>query len=96
MPDENNYNIIYGFGYAKYSHKNIGIEQELTVFVPKEDACKIGILNLKNTTPNRKKIKLYYYMKPVIGEDEIKSDGKISLEYKENNNMIIARKIRMR
>lgn len=47
MPDENNYNIIYGFGYAKYSHKNIGIEQELTVFVPKEDACKIGILNLK-------------------------------------------------
>ena len=34
-----------------------------------------------------------YYIKPVIGEDEIKSDGKISLEYKENNNMIIARKI---
>ena len=93
MPDENNYNIIYGFGYAKYSHKNIGIEQELTVFVPKEDACKIGILNLKNTTPNRKKIKLYYYMKPVIGEDELKSEGFITTNFDRNNNIILAKNL---
>ena len=89
-PDEKNYNVIYGFGYAKYIHQSNEIEQELTVFVPKEDSCKIGILNLKNTAPNRKKIKLYYYIKPVLGEDEIKSDGYITNNFDKNNNLIIS------
>ena len=93
MPDEKNYNIAYGFGYAKYIHKSDGIEQELTAFVPKEDSCKIGILNLKNTTPNRKKIKLYYYMKPVIGEDELKSNGYITTKFDKNNNIISAKNL---
>jgi len=66
MPDNKNYNIIYGFGYCKYIHNSDGIEQELEVFVPKEDSCKIGILHLKNNTPNKKRLKLYYYIKPVI------------------------------
>lgn len=93
MPDDRNYNIIYGFGYCKYIHKSNGIEQELDVFVPKEDSCKIGILNLKNTTPNRKKLKLYYYIKPVIGEDEIKTNGYIHLDFDMNSNLIQARNL---
>ena len=93
MPDDRNYNIIYGFGYCKYIHKSNGMEQELEVFVPKEDSCKIGILNLKNTTPNRKKLKLYYYIKPVIGEDEIKTNGYIHLDFDRNSNVIQARNL---
>ena len=93
MPDNRNYNVIYGFGYCKYIHKSNGIEQELETFVPKEDSCKIGILNLKNTTPNRKKLKLYYYIKPVIGEDEIKSNGYIHLDFDANSNLIEARNL---
>ena len=93
MPDDKNYNVIYGFGYCKYIHKSDGIEQELDVFVPKEDSCKIGILTLKNTMPNRKKIKLYYYMKPVIGEDELKSNGYINLNFDKNNNIICAKNL---
>ena len=92
-PDEKNYNIIYGFGYSKYIHKSNGIEQELTQFVPREDSCKIGILNLKNTTPNKKKIKLYYYIKPVLGEDEIKSNGYICTKFDKNNNLVIAKNL---
>lgn len=93
MPDDRNYNIIYGFGYCKYIHKSDGIEQELEMFVPKEDSCKIGILNLKNTMPNRKKLKLYYYIKPVIGEDAIKSNGYIQLDFDSNSNLIEARNL---
>ena len=47
MPDNQNYNIIYGFGYCKYLHKSNGIEQEYEIFVPKEDSCKI-IFIIKN------------------------------------------------
>ena len=91
--DDENYNIIYGFGYGKYIHKSCGIEQELTVFVPREDSCKIGILNLKNTTSSKKKIKLYYYIKPVIGEDEIKTDGYINTKFDRNNNILICKNL---
>ncbi len=92
-PDDKNYNIIYGFGYSKYVHKNDGIEQQLEVFIPKEDACKIGILTLKNTNLNKKKLKLYYYVKSVIGEDEIKTDGNIEVVYDKNNNIVYGRKL---
>ncbi|MBR3003152.1 MAG: hypothetical protein IKF38_06355 [Clostridia bacterium] len=90
MPDSKNYNIIFGFGYCKYIHKSQGIEQELQVFVPKEDSIKVQILKLKNTTPNRKKLKLYYYSKPVLGEDEIKTKGQINLSFDKNSNIICA------
>ncbi len=88
MPDDNNYNVIYGFGYAKYIHKCNGIEQKLEVFVPKNDSLKVGILKLKNTTPNKKKLKLIYYAKIVIGEDIIKSDNYINLDFDKNANTI--------
>ena len=90
MPDNKNYNIVYGFGYAKYIHKCNGIEQELKVFVPQEDSVKVQILKLKNMNLSRKKLKIIYYMKPVLGEDEIKSKAYINLEYDKNNNIICA------
>lgn len=93
MPDNNNYNVVYGFGYCKYIHKSDGIEQELEMFVPREDACKISILTLKNTTPNRKKLKLYYYIKPVLGEDEIKTNQYIKANLDTNNNIIYAKNL---
>lgn len=85
--------MIYGFGYTKYIHKSDGLEQELEIFVPKEDGIKVQILKLKNTTLNRKKIKIVYYMKPVLGEDEIKTNGYINLKYDANNNIICAQNL---
>ena len=90
MPDNRNYNVIYGFGYCKYIHSNLGIVQELEMFVPREDSCKIGILNLSNKTLNRKHLKLYYYIKPVIGEDEIKTSGNIRIQFDRNSNTLTA------
>lgn len=90
MPDENNYNIIYGFGYAKYIHESNGITQELETFVPNEDAIKVNILKLNNNTIERKKVKVVFYVKPVLGEDETKSDGCIKVNYDENSNMVFA------
>ena len=90
MPDDRNYNIVYGFGYAKYMHSCLGIEQELEIFVPREDSCKIGILTLSNKTPNRKKLTVYYYIKPVIGEDEFKTSKNIQIQFDRNSNIIMA------
>ena len=89
MPDNNDYIITYGFGYAKYKHTSMEIMQELCVFVPKDDSVKINILNLKNLAPKKKKIKLVYYVKTVLDEDETKSNGYIEIKNKKNSNTII-------
>ena len=93
MPDENDYNIIYGFGYAKYIHESQGILQELETFVPENDSIKINILKLTNNTIERKKLKIVYYIKPVLGEDETKSNGFLKISYDENANLVFAENV---
>lgn len=76
--------LTYGFGYVKYKSINYNILQELEIFVPRNDSIKINILKLKNLSEEKRKIKLVYYIKPVIGEDEIKTNGYI-ISQKESN-----------
>ncbi len=87
------YYVIYGFGYAKYIHSSLGIIQEDEIFVPREDSVKINIITLKNTMPNKKKLKLYYYIKPVLGEDEIKTNGYIDTKFNKNSNIIYSKNL---
>ncbi len=88
MPDDNQYNIVYGFGYVKYTHNSNELNQELEVFVPNEDPIKIGILKLNNKSLLKKKIRIIYYLKSVLGEDEIKTDGYLKLEVNRNANLV--------
>ena len=90
MPDENKYSVIYGFGYCKFIHQNMGITQELEVYVPNEDTIKVNILKLTNNTVERKKLKIIYYVKPVLGEDEIKTLGSIKVNLDNVSNVVIA------
>ena len=93
MPDNNEYYIKYGLGYCKFLHSSCNLSQEVEVFVPKEDSVKVNIIHLKNLLPKKRKIKLVFYAKLAMDEDEIKSDGCINLRYDYNNNVIIAKNI---
>ena len=93
MPDNEDYNITYGFGYAKYNHISNGINQNLTVFVPRNDSIKINLLTLKNLFPKKRKLKIIYYLKQTIGEDEVKTNRFIDLKLKENSNILLARNV---
>ncbi len=87
-PDENDYYITYGFGYSKYMHTSNGLTQKLDMFVPMEDSVKIQTLKLENNELKKKKVKLIYYLKPVLGEDELKTNEYLNLEFYENSNLI--------
>ena len=93
MSDNGDYYVTYGFGYAKYMHETLGIKQEAEVFVPKEDDVKVQIIRFKNETPRKRKLKLVYYLKPVIGEDEVKTGEYLSLKFNKNSNTILARNV---
>ncbi len=92
-PDNHSYNTIYGFGYAKYLHKSMGIDQILEIFVPRNDSVKVGILTLKNTTMFKKRLKLIQYVDLTMGEDELKSNGNIITQYDKNNNIIFSKNL---
>ena len=78
--NENNCYITYGMGYVKYKTIQNNLMHELKIFVPKKENVKINILKLENLEPNRRNLKLIYYIKPVLGEDEIITNGYIKLE----------------
>lgn len=89
--DDEEYYMTYGFGYSKFTNIRMGLLQEQETFVPINDNIKVNIIRLKNTTPEKKELKLFYYVKPVLGEDETKTDGYINIDYDENSNIIYAK-----
>lgn len=76
------YHLTYGFGYVNLKTLKDEILHELDTFVPLDSNVKINILRLKNTSSEQKKLKIVYYIKPVLGEDEIKTSGYIKVEQK--------------
>ena len=70
-----------------------GIKQEVDIFVPKEDSVKVQIIKLKNEIPRKRRLKLVYYVKPVIGEDELKTSQFLNMNYNKNSNTIFAKNI---
>ncbi|MFA5575677.1 MAG: glucoamylase family protein [Tissierellaceae bacterium] len=64
---EEDYIISYGKGYVNFEHNSHDLEQELTIFVPREEKVKINLIKLKNTADRERKLKIYYYIRPVIG-----------------------------
>ena len=66
------YTIGHGLGYSRFLHKGNGIDQELTVYVAKEDSIKINLLKLKNPGKEKRNLSLIYFIRPVMGiSDEI-------------------------
>lgn len=53
-PDENDYYITYGLGYAKYQHQSNEIAQTLNMYIPMEDNLKVQVLKLENHGLKRK------------------------------------------
>ena len=93
VKDNGEYSIIYGLGYAKYNHETENIKQEITVFIPKNDSVKINLIKLKNLLPQKRKIKVSYYLKLVLGEGEIESDKYIYDENNKQNNYILLKNL---
>jgi len=66
------YRARHGAGYTVFEHNRLGIEQELTVFVPTDadggDPVKVSRLRLTNDTPRTRHLSLTYYVEWTLGE----------------------------
>ena len=81
----------YGFGYTIFKTVKDGINQTVETFVPLEDKIKVNIVTLQNVAVETKKIKIIYYIKPVLGEDEIQTNQYIDV--KKDGNVVIIKNL---
>ena len=91
LEDDNEYYIKFGLGYARYMHYCNSIEQSIDVFVPQDDTVKINVITLKNLLPQKRRLKITFYLKLVLDEDELKSNNYISYDFNNSKNCIFVK-----
>ena len=93
IEDDNEYYIKFGLGYAKYMHYCNAVEQSVDIFVPKNDPTKINLITLKNLLPQKRKLKITFYLKLALDEDELKSCNYLNLEFDKSKNCVFAKNL---
>ena len=84
IPNSNEYIVTHGIGFTKIQNDVDDLTQEVKITVPIKEPMKITTIKLKNNLPIKRNFRFVYYIKNVLGEDEIKTNGNI-LTWKENN-----------
>lgn len=64
---ENDYNLIYGFGYTTVLEEDINLKKKMDIFIPKEDNIKIQYITLENKTNKEIEHEIEYKIEPVLG-----------------------------
>jgi cyclic beta-1,2-glucan synthetase len=79
------YRARHGAGYSVFEHNSHGIEQELTVFVPVNEAggepIKLQKLMLKNASSRRRTLSVTYFVEWTLGENRESSQMHISTQW---------------
>ncbi|MCJ7552821.1 MAG: glycosyl transferase family 36, partial [Ignavibacteriaceae bacterium] len=61
------YNVVYGFGYAKFISELKGIKVTLTVFIPVDENLEIWNFQIENKTAKKKSLSIFSYFEWCLG-----------------------------
>lgn len=89
-PMRGTYTVTHGQGYSQYEHDQNGISQTMTVYVPPEDPVKLIRLQLKNETPDHRRLSVTYYAEWVIGVHREGNAPHVVTEWDEEHGMLVA------
>ncbi|SNS17499.1 Cellobiose phosphorylase [Anaerovirgula multivorans] len=88
--EKESYTITHGLGYSTFYHNSQGIQQELTMFVPKDDTLKINLVKMKNNSSKDRRLTLTYYIRPVMGvSDQVTQQYIITERDEEREGILI-------
>ncbi|TDT61306.1 GH36-type glycosyl hydrolase domain-containing protein [Fonticella tunisiensis] len=82
--EKEGYVISHGLGYSRFLHSSHGIEQQLTVFVTRDEPVKLSLVKLKNVSGTERRLSLYYYIRPVLGVTDQITQQHIITQFDEN------------
>ncbi|MDF2886823.1 MAG: uncharacterized protein K0R23_1208 [Lacrimispora sp.] len=91
--DRGIYRVRHGFGYSRFLHEELLVEQELTVFCPLNESLKLWNLTLKNQSDKVKYLSLTYYVEWVLGTQREQTNPYILTSYDNEHEYLYAKNI---
>ena len=70
---QGDYLTRHGFGYSVFSHRESGIDSELTILVAELEPVKLAILTLSNNSGRTRKLSVTGYVEWALGESRTRS-----------------------
>lgn len=83
--------VRHGAGYTIFEHNSHGLNQQLRLFVPREDPLKIIELRLENRWKRQRRITVTYYAEWVLGVNRDQMAPYIIPEYEHEHCALLAR-----
>lgn len=88
------YRAHHGAGYSTFEHNSLGIESDLTVFVPNDDGgglpLKISCLRLRNDSARPRRLTVTYYVEWTLGETREESSQHVVTDWDEEAEVLLA------
>ncbi|MHA6483498.1 GH36-type glycosyl hydrolase domain-containing protein [Paenibacillus sp. strain BS8-2] len=84
------YVVTHGLGNSMFEHEREGIRHSFDLYVPMEDPVKIMRLQLRNESPEPRKLSVTYYAEWVIGVQRQSNASFISCEWDEEAQILTA------
>ncbi|MDQ3516961.1 MAG: hypothetical protein M3466_00985, partial [Gemmatimonadota bacterium] len=84
------YEVRHGFGYTRYRHACLALEQEVTQFVPRFDPIKITTLRIANRGDRLRRLSIFSCTQWVLGVLPHESGEFVVTEYDNENGAILA------
>ncbi len=91
-PGNGAYTVRHGPGCSIFEHESNGIAQTLTMFVALDQPVKICIVRLKNLTGRQRKLKITWYIRPVLGVDDSRTSRFITTRMDKSGILYIENK----
>jgi cyclic beta-1,2-glucan synthetase len=83
--------VRHGAGYSVFEQHRDGLEQELTLFVPRQDTVKLLLLRVKNVGKKARRLSATYYAEWVLGSSRGQTALHIITEEDPQSGAILAR-----
>lgn len=61
------YRVAHGIGYSVFTSEVLGIQSELTLFVPKDDPLEVALVRLTNRSERARRLSLFTYLEWCLG-----------------------------
>ncbi|MBN1826006.1 MAG: glycosyl transferase [Candidatus Eisenbacteria bacterium] len=82
--------VRHGFGYTLFRGKSLGIEQEVTFFVPTRDPVKITRVRLTNRSGETRRLGLFSHRRLVLGATPEESGRFVVTRFEPNGKALLA------
>lgn len=64
---EENYNLVYGFGYTKVLEEDNSLKKTMDIFVPNDENIKVQYITVENKISKQNEVEFEYILDPVLG-----------------------------